>query len=79
MAELADRVHDLRLAALQVPDEVPAERVAVARVLRLEILRAVLADDLDARVGERAMSSSATYFVATTIVTLSPTSAWMRS
>ena len=53
MAELAERVHDLRLPALQMADEVPAERVAVARVLRLEILRAVLADDLDARLGER--------------------------
>ena len=52
MAELAGRVDDLRLAALQVADEVPAERVAVARVLRLEVLRAVLADDLDAGVGE---------------------------
>ena len=52
VAELADRVDDLRLAALQVADEVPAERIAVARVLRLEILRAVLADDVDAGVDE---------------------------
>jgi hypothetical protein len=37
-----------------VADEVPAERVAVARVLRLQILRAVLADDLDAGVREHA-------------------------
>ena len=50
LAQLADR---LRLAALQVADEVPAEAVAVARVLRLEILRAVLADDLDTRGRER--------------------------
>ena len=53
MAELADRVHRLRLAALQVPDEVPPERRAIARVLRLEILRAVLADDAHARVLQR--------------------------
>src|SRR6266508_1173554 len=43
--ELADLVHDLRLAALEVADEVPAEPVAVGRVLRLEVLRTVLADD----------------------------------
>ena len=30
-------------------DEVPAEAAAVARVLRLEVLRAVLSDDLDTR------------------------------
>jgi len=48
----------------------PPERVAVAGVLRLEILRAVFADD--------ARSSSATYFVATTTVTSSPTSACKR-
>ena len=53
MDELADLVHDLRLAALEVADEVPAERVAVALVLGHEVLRAVLADDLDARLGER--------------------------
>jgi hypothetical protein len=34
--------------------EVPAEGVAVALVLRLEVLGAVLADDLDARFRERA-------------------------
>ena len=45
-------VHDSRLSALQVADEVPAERVAVAFVLRLEILRPVLAHHLDARVDE---------------------------
>src|SRR5581483_7861746 len=54
VAELADRVDDLRLATLQMADEVPAEGVAVARVLRLEILRAVLTDDLDSRFRERA-------------------------
>jgi hypothetical protein len=35
-----------------VADEVPAKRVAVLGVLALEILRAVLADDLDARLDE---------------------------
>ena len=54
MAELADPVHDLRLAALQVADEVPAEGLAPALVLRLEVLRAVLADHLDARLGQHA-------------------------
>jgi hypothetical protein len=34
-------------------DEVPVEDVAVAVVLRLEVLGAVLTDDLDARVRER--------------------------
>ena len=52
MEELADRVHGLHLAALEMPDEVPAEGVAVDRVLRLEILRAVLAHDLDSGLGE---------------------------
>jgi len=33
-------------------DEMPAERVAVARVLRFEVLRAVLADDLDSGIRE---------------------------
>ena len=50
--ELADLVHDLRLVRLQVADEVPAKRIAVDRMLCQEILRAVLADDLDARLGE---------------------------
>ena len=44
----------VRLAALQVADEVPAEGVAVASVLGLEVLRAVLADDLDPGLGQRA-------------------------
>jgi hypothetical protein len=35
-----------------VTDEVPAEGVAVALVLRLQVLRAVLADDLDAGFGQ---------------------------
>jgi hypothetical protein len=52
MAQLADRVDRLRLAALEVADEVPPERVAIAGVLRLEVLGAVLADDLDARLGQ---------------------------
>jgi hypothetical protein len=35
-----------------MPDEVPAEDVAVRVVLRLEVLRAVFSDDVDARLGE---------------------------
>jgi hypothetical protein len=45
--ELAEPVDDLRLVRLQVSDEVPVERVAEVGVLALEVLRAVLADDLD--------------------------------
>ena len=51
--ELADPVHHLRLAALEVADEVPAERVAVDGVLGLQVLRSVLPDHLDPRLGER--------------------------
>src|ERR1700745_1045800 len=46
MAELTELVDNRRLAALQVTDEVPAEELPVERVLRLEVLCAVLADDL---------------------------------
>ncbi len=46
MHELAGPVHDLHLVRLQVADEVPAEGVAVDRVLSLEVLCAVLPDDL---------------------------------
>ena len=46
-------LHELGLAALQVADEVPAEGVAVGGVLRLEVLRAVLADHLDPGPGQR--------------------------
>src|SRR4051812_30357095 len=53
MAELAELVDRLRLAALEVTDEVPAESLAVAGVLGLEILRAVLADDLHPGLGQR--------------------------
>ena len=53
MHELADAIHDLHLVRLQLTDEVPAEGVAVLRVLGLEILGAVLADDRDAGFGER--------------------------
>ena len=53
MAQLAELVHDLRLAALQVADEMPAEHVAVARMLRLEVLGAIFADDLDSGCRER--------------------------
>ena len=52
MHQLADAAHELGLAALQVADEVPAERVAVCGVLRLEVLRPVLAHDLDPRLGQ---------------------------
>ena len=53
MTELACCIHDLRLAALQMTDEMPPERIAVVGVLHLEVLRAVLPHDLDARVGEQ--------------------------
>ena len=53
MAELAELAHERRLAALEVADEVPAEGVAVAVVFCAQILGAVLADHLDARLGER--------------------------
>ena len=72
--ELADPVDDLRLSALQVADEVPAERVAVDGVLRLHVLRAVLPHDLDPASASAAMSWSETYFVAATTVTFGPTS-----
>src|SRR3954451_3552610 len=49
VAQLAELADGLRLPALEMPDEVPAERIAPACMLRLDILRAVLADDLDAR------------------------------
>jgi hypothetical protein len=52
MDELAQAVHDLDLVGLEPPDEVPAERVSALGVLALEVLRAVLADDLDARFHE---------------------------
>ena len=57
----------------------PTKRVAVLGVLAFEILRAVLTDDLDpgfcedSQVGERDVLRPAT------IVTVSPTSARMRS
>src|SRR5215831_894656 len=50
--ELAGPVDDLGLVRLQVADEMPAERVAVLGVLPLELLGAVLADDLDPRLDE---------------------------
>jgi hypothetical protein len=43
--ELAYRGDVARLARLQVSDEVPAESLGEARVFRLEVLEAVLADD----------------------------------
>src|SRR4029453_6084417 len=52
MDELAETVHALRPAALEVADEIPAERVAVRCVLQLEVLCAVLAHDLDPGLGE---------------------------
>src|SRR5437763_172488 len=53
MDQLADPVDDLGLPALEVTDEMPAERVTVEGVLRLEVLSAVLAHHLDAGLGER--------------------------
>jgi hypothetical protein len=50
--ELADRAHGLRLPALEVADEVPAEFVAVPGMLGLEILGPVLADDVDPGLGQ---------------------------
>src|SRR4029453_13436212 len=44
-------VDALCLAALQMADEVPAERVAVRGVLGLEILGSVLAHDVDPSLG----------------------------
>src|SRR5207248_8280706 len=52
--ELTEVVDDLRLAALQVADEVPAKRVSVSGVLGLEVLGAVFADHLDAGLREHA-------------------------
>ena len=80
MDELAQLVHDLGLVRLQVPDEVPAEGVAVERVLALEVLRAVLPHDLDAGLRERRhLLCASTYFVATTTVTPGPTSSRTRA
>ena len=53
-----DEAHERRdlldLAALQLPDEVPRERVAVRIDLRDEVLRAVLPGDGEAGLGEHA-------------------------
>ena len=61
-ADRVDEAHERRdlldLAALQVADEVPRERVAVRGDLRLEVLRAVLADDRRRRPRASAPSSS---------------------
>jgi hypothetical protein len=54
MAKLAERVDDRCLSALEVADEVPPESRAVPVVLGLEVLGAILADDLDSRVREQA-------------------------
>jgi len=53
VAELTEGAYERRLAALEVPDEVPAEGVAVAVVLRLEVLGAILTHDLDPCLHER--------------------------
>ena len=53
MTELAQLGDVPRLAGLEVADEVPAEAVAVALVLRREILGAILADDLHPALAER--------------------------
>ncbi len=52
MHELADLVHNLDLVRLQMADEVPPECIAVGRVLALEVLCSVFANDLDAGAGE---------------------------
>ena len=44
--ELAESVDDLDLVRLQVADEMPAEGIAIGRMLSLEILRTVLSHDL---------------------------------
>ena len=79
MHELARPVHDLRLPALEVADEVPAEGVAVLGVLRLQILRPVLADHLDTGLGEDCHVGEGDVLVAATIVTPGPTSSRMRA
>src|SRR5215210_5541556 len=53
MHELADLADRLRLPALEMADEVPAEGVPVLGVLRLEVLRAVLTDYVDAGLAQR--------------------------
>ena len=53
MDELAERGDVARLPGLQVPDEVPAEALPETRVLRLEVLEAVLPDHGDAGLRER--------------------------
>jgi hypothetical protein len=53
VAELAELADERRLAALQMANEMPAERVAVGVALRLQVLRAVLAHHVDARLGKR--------------------------
>ena len=78
--ELAELVHDARLVRLQGADEVPAERVAVQRVLALQVLGAVLARRPRRPASARTpMSSAATYFVAATTVTPGPASAQTAS
>ena len=63
-------VDGLRLVRLQVPDEVPAERVAVDGVLREQVLRAVLPHHLAPRPRRGPPCPRAsTYFVAATTVT----------
>src|ERR687897_3532739 len=54
MHELAEAVHGLRLAALQMADEVPPERVTVERVFRLQVLGSVLSDYLHPGLGQDA-------------------------
>ena len=75
--ELADLVRrPCALFDCRCADEVPAERVAVDRVLALQVLGAVLADDLDARPRRGPPSPrAATYFVAATTVTPGPAAA----
>ena len=52
MHELADAIEDLRLVRLHATDEVPAESIAVLRVLPLQVLCAVLPDDCNTGLDE---------------------------
>jgi len=76
--ELAALVDDPYLVGLEAADEVPAERRAVDGMLGLELLRAVLPDDLDPGIGQERHVAERHVFVAATIVTPAPTSARSR-
>ncbi len=68
--DVADVREDLAdLAALEMADEVPGERAGVRLRLRDEVLRAVLADELDAGLGEHGELLDGTYLTAARICT----------